>query len=68
MKAKTYFIVQYNDRYGNGDNKMFECIVENKTAFNNWLKEHNRERRGMGAKSEKKEEFNLIPINLFSNP
>lgn len=68
MKAKTYFIVEYNDRYGNGNDKAFECIVENKTAFNNWLKKHNRERRGMGDKSEKKEEFNLIPITLFSNP
>jgi hypothetical protein len=61
----TFYIVEYNDRYGNGDDKKIECIVKNKTAFNKWLKEHNQERRGMGAQSEKKEEFDLIPVNLY---
>ena len=65
--TKTFYLVRYNDCYGNGDDKNIECIVENKTAFNNWLKEHNRERRGMGHQSEKKEEFDLIPVQLFTN-
>lgn len=61
----TFYIVQYNDCYGNGDDKKIECIVKNKTDFLKWLKEHNDERKGMGAEPEGAEEFNLIPVNLW---
>ena len=61
----TFYIVEYNDRYGNGDDKKIECIVKNKTAFNKWLKEHNQERKDMGAEPESAEEFDLIPVNLY---
>lgn len=67
MKGKTYFIVEYNDCYGNGYDKMFQCLVKNKTEFNKWLIQHNRERKAMGAQSDKKEEFDLIPVTLFNN-
>lgn len=62
----TFYIVQYNDIYGNGTDKKIECIVKDETTFNKWLKEHNQERIDMGADPEYKEEFNLIPVNLFS--
>lgn len=68
MKAKTYFIVEYNDRYGTGKNKMFECIVKDKNDFIAWLKQHNEKRLEEGASEEDEEEFNLIPLNLFNNP
>jgi hypothetical protein len=61
----TFYIVEYNDRFGNGDDKKFETLVRNKTEFKAWLKQHNAERKGMGAMRELPEEFNLIPINLF---
>ena len=63
----TFYIVQYNDCYGNGTDKKIECIVRNKTGFKKWLKEHNAERRMMGADGEHSEEFDLIPVNLFDN-
>lgn len=62
-----YYIVQYNDRYGNGKDKYFECIVKNKTEFKAWLKQHNAERKGMGAMRELPDEFDLIPIGLFES-
>jgi len=65
MSKETFYIVQYNDCYGNGDDKKIECIVKNKTAFKKWLREHNKERRQMCEIGENSEEFNLIPANLF---
>lgn len=62
----TFYIVQYNDCYGNGDDKIYECIVKSKIDFLKWLKEHNEEREGMDAMTESSEEFNLIPINLWT--
>jgi hypothetical protein len=64
-KKETYYIVQYNDRYGNGNDKVYECIVKNKTGFKKWLKEHNAQRRAMGESGEHSEEFDLIPVNLY---
>jgi len=61
----TFYIVQYNDRYGNGTDKKIECIVKSKADFLKWLKEHNKERKGMGAMAESAEEFNIIPVNLW---
>lgn len=57
----TLYVVQYNDRYGNGD-KTLEIIVNSRKDFLTWLKKHNQER---DASPEKKEEFNLIPLSLF---
>jgi hypothetical protein len=63
MQTETFFVVQYNDIYGNGDKKNLEVIVKNRNHFLEWLDEHN-EMRG-GSEPETEEEFNLIPLNLF---
>jgi hypothetical protein len=60
---KTLYVVQYNDKYGNGDKKNLEVIVENRNQFLEWLDEHN-ESRG-GTEPEGKEEFDMIPLQLF---
>lgn len=62
LREETFYIVQYNDRYGNGDDKKIECIVKDKTTFKKWLKEHNSMR---DAEPEKADEFDLIPIKLY---
>ena len=61
--STTLYIVQYNDRYGNGDKKILEVIVESRNHFLEWLDEHN-ESRG-GSEPEGQEEFDLIPLQLF---
>lgn len=38
------YLVEYNDRFGNGDNKSFEGYVESQEDFKKWLVEHNKER------------------------
>lgn len=58
-------LVRYNDRYGNGTDKKDEVIVKSKADFKRWLKEHNAERKGMGAIKEHEDEFDLIELNLF---
>lgn len=63
--SNTFYIVQYNDKYGNGDNKSFEILVKDKQVFEDWLKAHNEEREEQGEMEEGAEEFNLIPITLF---
>ena len=66
MKSKNYFIVQYNDCYGNGDNKKLETIVQNYEQFLEWLKKHNEERISDGFSYEEEiEEFSLIPVEMF---
>ena len=60
---KTLYVIQYNDKYGNGDKKNLEVIVENRNQFLEWLDEHN-ESRG-GTEPEGKEEFDMIPLQLF---
>jgi len=67
METKNYFIVQYNDRYGNGQNKTYECLVKSKAEFERWLKAYNEEREADGNEPESEEEFNLIPVKLFIN-
>lgn len=42
---KKIYLVEYNDRYGNGDNKSFEGYVESREDFLKWLVEHNKERQ-----------------------
>ena len=62
----TFYVVQYNDCYDNGDDTKIEVLVKSKADFRTWLKELNKERRSMGESVEKAEEFNLIPIQLFN--
>lgn len=64
MSKNQFYIVQYNDLYGNGDDTKIEVLVKNKTAFKKWLKQWNKERKGY-ALMEGEEEFDLIPIKLF---
>jgi hypothetical protein len=59
---KTLYVVQYNDRYGNGDKKKIEIIVQNRNHFLEWLDENNDCR---GSEPEGEEEFDLIPLELF---
>ena len=71
--TKTLYVVQYNDCYGNGDNKKQETIVENNQQFLEWLKKHNEERKNEYLENEDDyleegvEEFDLIPLQLFTN-
>ena len=60
-----YYIVQYNDKYGNRKEIYFECIVKNQKGFDKWLKAHNEERKEQGEMEEGADEFDLIPIGLF---
>ena len=60
-----FYIVQYNDKYGNGKDKYFECVVKDKESFDKWLKAHNEERAEQGEMEEGADEFDLIPIGLF---
>jgi hypothetical protein len=62
-----YYIVQYNDKYGNGKDKVLEVLVKNKQAFESWLKEHNALRESEDELTESEDEFDLIPINLFES-
>ena len=62
---KTFYIVQYNDRYGNGTDKSNEILVESKKDFEAWLVLHNEEREAEGNEPDDEDEFDLIPINLF---
>jgi hypothetical protein len=65
MKKDTFYIVQYNDCYGNGDQKQIETLVKNDFAFFKWLEERNKKRVEAGEIKEQVEEFDLIPINLY---
>jgi hypothetical protein len=65
MKETTFYIVQYNDCYGNGDQKSNEVLVKDEAAFWRWLKQRNKERIAEGEMEEQVEEFDLIPITLF---
>ena len=65
MEKTTYYIVQYNDCYGNGDQKQNEVLVKNEAGFWKWLKQRNKERVADGNEPEGEEEFDLLPINLF---
>lgn len=65
MRENTFYIVQYNDKYGNGKNKSFEVLIKDMQVFEDWLKARNEERKEEGEIEEGADEFNLIPINLF---
>ena len=61
----TYYIVQYNDKYNNGKDKVIEVLVKDKQAFKSWLMAHNTLRESEGELTESEDEFNLIPIKLY---
>lgn len=65
MKEETLYIVQYNDCYGNGDQKSNEVLVDNEAGFWKWLAQRNEERVAAGEMEEQVEEFDLIPIVHF---
>ena len=67
MMEETLYIVQYNDCYGNGDQKSNEVLVRNEQEFLRWLEIRNKERADAGELVEDMEEFDLIPIELFDN-
>jgi hypothetical protein len=64
MTENTFYIVQYNDCYGNGE-RQNEVLVKSEKEFWRWLKKHNKERVESGEMEEQVEEFDLIPITLF---
>lgn len=69
--TKTFYVIQYNDCYGNGYTKKLEAIVESYEQFLEWLKKHNEERKADYLEDdeyleETPEEFNLIPLQLFN--
>lgn len=70
--TKTFYVVQYNDCYGNGNDQKLEVIVESHEQFLDWLKKHNEERKQDYLNDddfieETTEEFNLIPLQLFNH-
>jgi hypothetical protein len=67
MENNTFYIVEYNDCYGNGDQKSNEVLVRNEQEFLRWLELRNKERADAGELIEDVEEFDLIPIELFDN-
>lgn len=66
MENNTFYIVEYNDCYGNG-NRQIEVLVRNEQEFLRWLEIRNKERADAGELIEDLEEFDLIPIELFDN-
>lgn len=67
MENNTFYIVEYNDCYGNGDQKSNEVMVRSEQEFLLWLERRNKERADAGELIEDVEEFDLIPIELFEN-
>ncbi len=67
MEKNTFYIVEYNDCYGNGDQKSNEVLVRSEQEFLLWLERRNKERADAGELIEDVEEFDLIPIELFEN-
>lgn len=61
MQEKILFIVEYNDKYGDGNNKSIEVIVESENEFNIWLSKRNAERISDGELEESADEFTLHP-------
>lgn len=65
--SNTFYIVQYNDKYGNGTGKVMETLVRDNQGFEDWLKAHNAQRDIDGEMEESADEFDLIPISLFES-
>jgi hypothetical protein len=65
-QENTFYIVKYNDAYGNGDDTSIEALLKSEKDFMKWLKEHNKERKENGEQRESAEEFDIIPVELFN--
>ena len=65
-QEQTFYIVKYNDVYGNGDDTSIEVLLKSEKDFMKWLEEHNKEREKNGEQRESIEEFDVIPIQLFN--
>jgi hypothetical protein len=65
--SNKYYVVQYNDKYNNGKNKVLETLVRDEQGFQDWLKAHNAERDMDGEIEESADEFELIAISLFES-
>lgn len=65
-QENTFYIVKYNDIYGNGDATNIEALLKSEKDFIKWLKEHNKERKENGEQRESVEEFDVIPVELFN--
>jgi hypothetical protein len=67
-KIKTVYIVTYNDCYGNGDQTSVEAVLEKRSDFSKWLKEHNANRKTDGNERELAEEFDIDSEKLLTYP
>ena len=67
MKTSTVYIIQYNDRFGNGDDKKYEGVVRFKKDFQKWFRKHNKERKTDGEEPELRMEFDLIEVTFFES-
>jgi hypothetical protein len=65
MKTKTVYLIVYNDCYGNGDTSN-EGIIEKMEDFEKWLENHNKDRITNGDEPEGVEEFDKIPIPMYT--
>lgn len=65
-QKQTFYIVKYNDVYGNGDDTSIETLLKSEKDFMKWLEEHNKERKKNGEQRESIEEFDVIPVQLFN--
>jgi len=66
QQEQTFYIVKYNDTYGNGDETSIEALLRSEKDFKKWLKEHNKERKENGEQRELAEEFDVVPVQLFN--
>ena len=58
-KTQRIYIIEYNDCFGNGDQKSTECAVTSKAGFKSWLAAHNKARKADGEEPECASEFDL---------
>lgn len=63
---QTFFIVKYNDNYGNGDDTSIETLVKSKEDFYHWLEKDNDNRKNLGESEYDEDDFDLIPITLYN--
>ena len=64
---KTFYVVEYNDCYGNGTREL-KVIVESHKDFLDWLQKHNNAKRtAFRDNNDTEAEFNLIPLELYQS-
>ena len=62
--SKRVYLVTYNDRYGNGDQKSIEAVLKKESDFKKWLKMHNEGRKEQDAAPENAEEFDVDSVEM----